>query len=504
MALAAYHRRAAVAAAQVLEGFDEERFAAAVSTPVGISFGADAAACPEGRALLDLLVRLVARLYPTISIVAPEHGRVTNELIDLSRRINPEIEVGEAEIGIRVGADGTAFPTTIYAGSDGWDALVSTEQPQMIGASDNVLGAGAAACIAAANLFRAVVLPLPRLDDTVRYSTFYLDNALTAAEEAPALSTVALNRTALIGIGAIGNATVWALANSEIVGRIELVDPENVELSNLQRYVLTEQSDIGKQKAKLASRSFEGRDLKVRAHAVPLAAFLAERGTGFERLVVAVDNRRDRIAAQASLPRVALNSWTQPGDLGVSIHPRFGEGACVSCLYTGDGPVPNEDELVAQALRVPERQMEIRALLATGAPPSLELLDAVAAGLGVDAPLVRAFAGRPVRSLYVEGLCGGAILPLGACGLPMQEVHVPLAHQSALAGVLLAARLLRHAAGFGPDETLVSRFDVLRPVGVELTQPQSRLEGKRCICGDSDFVVAYREKWPDSPGDRDP
>lgn len=50
--------------------------------------------------------------------------------------------------------------------------------------------------------------------------------------------------------------------------------------------------------------------------------------------------------------------------------------------------MPNEDELVSQALRVPERQMEVRALLATGEPPSAEFLDAVVAALGVDAPLV--------------------------------------------------------------------------------------------------------------------
>jgi molybdopterin/thiamine biosynthesis adenylyltransferase len=497
MALAAYHRRAAVAAAQVLEGFDEERFAAALSTPVGISFGSEAASSPEGRAFLDLLIRLVARLYPVVGINAPA-GLETEkgELLDLSRRINPEIEFREAELGIAAGRDAAAFPTTIYAGSDGWDALVSTEEPQTIGASDNILGAGAAACIAAANLFRAVVLRDP-LDQTVRYSTFHLDNAVSSSDQAPALSTVALDHTALIGIGAIGNAVIWALECSQIVGRIELVDPQEVELSNLQRYVLTEQSDVGEQKAKLAARLFKGGDLKARAQPASLAEFFAEQGTTFERLAVALDSRRDRIAAQASLPQIAFNAWTQPGDLGVSVHPQFGEGACISCLYLGDRPVPNEDELVAQALRVPERQMEVRALLATGGWPSAEFLDAVAAALEVDPPLVHQFAERPIQSLYVEGLCGGAILPLGALGLPTQELHVPLAHQSALAGVLLAARLLRHAAGYGPYETLISRFDVLRSIGVELTQRRERLQGRRCICGDPDFVAAYRVKWPE-------
>jgi ThiF family len=498
MALAAYHRRGALAAAQVLENFDDQRFAAALSAPVGVTFAAEAVSSPEGYALLDLLVRLVARLYPTLSINAPAKlDAKKSELLELSRRINPAIEFGDADLGIAVGADAVPFATTIYAGSEGWDALVSTEGPQAIGTSENILGAGAAACIAAANLFRAVVLPDCPLDQTVRYSTFHLDNAASSDGAAPALPTVTLDRTALIGAGAIGNATIWALANSEIVGRIELVDPEEVELSNLQRYVLTEQSDIGKQKAKLGARLFREHDLKARAQPVSLAAFLAKSGTAFERLVVALDNRRDRIAAQASLPRVAFNSWTQPGDLGVSVHPRFGEGACISCLYLGDRPVPNEDELVAQALRVPGRQMEIRALLAAGGPPSTDLLDAVAEGLGVDPPLVHRFAGRPLRSLYVEGLCGGAILPLGAVGLPSQEMHVPLAHQSALAGVLLAARVLRHAAGYGPEETRLSRLDVLRPVGVDLTQPRERLSGRRCICSDSDFVAAYRAKWPD-------
>jgi hypothetical protein len=53
--------------------------------------------------------------------------------------------------------------------------------------------------------------------------------------------------------------------------------------------------------------------------------------------------------------------------------------------------------------------------------------------------------GRPIRELYVEGVCGGGLIPLGVIGLPRQELHVPLAHQSALAGVLLASALAKRA-----------------------------------------------------------
>jgi hypothetical protein len=230
------------------------------------------------------------------------------------------------------------------------------------------------------------------------------------------------------------------------------------------------------------------------------AEFVAHHGKALERIAVGVDNRRDRIAVQASLPRSAFNAWTQPGDLGISVHPHFGRaGACISCLYLPDGERLNDDELVARALGIPERSREVRTLLATGAPTPPDLLDAVAIALGVDLELVHAYAGRKIHDLYSEGICGGAVIPLGAAGRPTQVVHVPLAHQSALAGVLLAASLLREAAGLGPDDTRVSRLNVLQQVGVELAQPMPRVEGRRCLCGDADFVRVYEQKWTAQP-----
>src|ERR1700674_2055845 len=60
MALADYYARNALAASQVLAGFDEERIRMALeSVRVGLAIGTDAAQCSEGRALLDLLIRLL-------------------------------------------------------------------------------------------------------------------------------------------------------------------------------------------------------------------------------------------------------------------------------------------------------------------------------------------------------------------------------------------------------------------------------------------------------------
>lgn len=56
---------------------------------------------------------------------------------------------------------------------------------------------------------------------------------------------------------------------------------------------------------------------------------------------------------------------------------------------------------------------------------------------------------------YIEGLCGGAVLPLQRTGRPRQDVHVPIAHQSALAGVLLAASAAQDALALKPVRTLL-------------------------------------------------
>lgn len=103
-----------------------------------------------------------------------------------------------------------------------------------------------------------------------------------------------------------------------------------------------------------------------------------------------------------------------------------------------------------------------------------------------------------------EGLCGGAVIGLETLGSPPQDVHVPLAHQSALAGVLLAAAFVRHELDGPVATTRVTSVDVLRKLGVHLSRPLA-WHDPRCICRDSAYVTAFRNKWPqflDPPGGR--
>jgi hypothetical protein len=212
-------------------------------------------------------------------------------------------------------------------------------------------------------------------------------------------------------------------------------------------------------------------------------------------VLVALDSAADRRTVQASLPEWIVNAWTQPGDLGVSIHGRFsGVGACLNCLYLPAGSVKNEDEMVSEALAIPEYRQQVRELLYQGGPLPSELMDLVAERLDVPRGALVPFQEQPVRELYVKGFCGGAVLSLDRLGAPHREVHVPLAHQSALAGVQLAASFVRQLREQSKAPTNVIRIDVLHPVGQSLCQPAQQGD-RRCLCADEDFVGRYREKW---------
>ena len=245
----------------------------------------------------------------------------------------------------------------------------------------------------------------------------------------------------LAGAGAIGNAAAWALSRLNVSGYIDIVDRESVDLGNLQRYVMTGRSAENKSKAMLLASQFR-RKLKAKGHMVSIAQYLETRGHSTDVLLLALDSAEDRRAAQASLPQFVTNAWTAPDDSGVSVR-NFELGGCVSCLYHPSSPEPNEDELIAHTLGIPKGVVEVRHLLVTAQGVTRDLLVDIAHTRNIAIDKLLPFEGRSLRCLYVEGFCGGAVIPLSEAPNPSMEVHVPLAYQSAIAGILLAAAALQ-------------------------------------------------------------
>ena len=496
MALADFFPRDAVAISQVLQGFQTDAFTEKLEgVRVAIAFGEEAATSRDGRELLDLSVRLAARLYPGLTfITVPAGDRFADELMALATRINPNIEAsktGTANVGLSVGLDAPAVNTpTIYAGCDGWLARVGTEGPYRTSDLGNPFGAGFAACLVAANLFRFLFLPdgTTSLDADINFPP-------DAASFPSLVASTLTDPLVLVGVGAVGNSASWALARAPLTGHIYLVDPQVVELSNLQRYVLCARADEGGIKVDVAGKEFGGA-LQALPHQGTWASFLRANGYKWERVLVALDSAHDRRAVQGSLPRWIANAWTQVGDLGVSSHSFLGPDACLACLYLPAQKSKNQDQIIAEGLRIPQFQDPVRLLLGSGQATGKELCDAVATAWGISAKTLEPYVGRPIRELWVEGICGGGIIPLGEAGPAPRELQVPLAFQSALAGMLLATEAICDVlTGGARRRTLVRRMDVLRPLGDPSPQPALKAGTGSCICEDLDFVAAYRAKY---------
>ena len=496
MALADFFPRDAVALSQVLQGFQTDAFIQKLQgARVAISFGEEAATTRDGRQLLDLTVRLAARLYPSVTFATvPAGGQFADELTVLASNINPNIKVsrtGTSNVCLAIGMDAPAVDApTIHAGCDGWSARVGTEGPYGTSDLGNPFGAGFAACLATANLFRLLFFPKGSalVDADISFPS--------DASSFPKLMDAELtDPLVLVGVGAVGNSAAWALARTSLSGQVYLVDPQTIDLSNLQRYVLCARGDEGCIKVEIVGNEFRGA-LQARPYQGPWASFLGAKGYNWERVLVALDSAHDRRAVQGSLPRWIVNGWTQVGDLGVSCHSFLGEGACLACLYLPNQKSKNEDQIISEGLKIPEFQNQVRFLLGNRQGTDRDLCETIASAWNVPVKTLDPYVGRPIRELWVEGVCGGGIVPLGEAGQVPRELQVPLAFQSALAGVLLAAETVRDVLTAGVQRrTLVRRLDVLRPLGDPSPQPALKAGTGNCICEDRDFIAAYQAKY---------
>ncbi|ODT03003.1 MAG: hypothetical protein ABS52_11230 [Gemmatimonadetes bacterium SCN 70-22] len=573
MALAPFFDKAALAAAAVLQGFDRERFAAALDTqPIVVAFDDMAARSTEGRTTLTLAVNLAARLYPTLALVA--HGTdaeaLLPELVAIACAVNPHIALtaggaatcdsAEPDAVVLVVGETAArafgfadTATTVYIGSRGWEARVSTSRPVGSGTTTLPFGAAAAACLGAANLFRHVFraqLSNAGLDDALAFSTLSLKTRLGSevagheildADARVTLADVDLGEVVLVGAGAVGQGALWTLARLPgIRGTLHVVDGEAIDASNPQRYVLATSADEDTKKVALAVELMrtapdpvapgasdgsvvrrvpptERATFTVVPHDVRWGQFLAARPTPWRlaRVLVALDSARDRVAVQAALPQWIANAWTQPGDLGLSRHTGFSQTACLACLYMPtSASAANEDVLVAEAVGLAGQHMLVRHLLATGAPVEDDVIAQMAAGLGVSVEPLRAFRGRPLRAFYSEAVCGGVVLRLQSeqrrldaqqelegvgptTGQPRDRAAmVPMAFQSVLAGVLLGAATVAEAAGIpAPEAGQKAVLNLLRPVTARLLVPVARHGSGKCLCQDVDYQAAFDAQW---------
>lgn len=466
-----------------------------------------------------LATNLCARLYPRLRITAPPG--VAQECKSVALAINPLCEV-DTDVGPSDGVMTWAMPartaSAVRVAPAGWDVLVDRPDCAVIQPS-NILVSLAAATIGVGELFRSIFaefLPTGRVHETPAVL-----NVLTLGDsraDLPSLpSDIDIGRVYLAGAGAVGQATIYTLARVSARGTLVVVDPEQIALSNLQRYVLANDGDVGSSKCSLAVRALRGSRIETLCH----EASWGDDGVGGDRADVvcaAVDTESVRMEIQAGLPRSTYNAWTQPADLGWSRHEDFGNAPCLACLYWPNRPRPSQHELIATA--VGQAELRVLAYLTVKVPvgtplrpeqiprlPNMpvpadsgswverSLLEDIATSLRIPAGEIEHWRDKQLADLYREGICGGALVRSHVRELS-REMAVPLAHQSVLAGIMLAAQVLiansPELRTYRPSAT-EARLNVLSGLPQIAVRPRQRSEG--CICGDADFVERYRGKW---------
>lgn len=439
------------------------------------------------RAIAEMSVNLAARLYPFLAINTPNE-ELRKQLINLAESINPRIEVSAGsppEFTVGIGA--IAGDRAVHAASSGWVAEVTTGKMPSEGPT-NPYSSAAAAALAWSEIFRRVFLH-QYSDQDVRVSL--LDYGETTGRDLE-LSELSVGEVLFVGVGAVGNAAIWAMSRDLATsGHLTLIDHETLSLSNLQRYVLGTMSDIEQPKVNLAAKILGGSRLETRVSQLTLE----EHGTAAKNcptICISLDNIEGRRAAQALLPRLIVNGWTGEGSLGASWHEFDNGQACLACLYHPHGEGLSIVQQAARAFGLSEERAI--QLWLTRAPLDGEERRRAAKKLGVHASVLAPWRKRPIGDLYTDIVCGA--VPIDLPGVKNVEV-VPLAHQSVLAGVMMAAELLKRTnkslSTLSQREPLVAWEDVLRKPPQQWRRPRGRERG--CICGDAVYQEVYRAKW---------
>ncbi len=153
------------------------------------------------------------------------------------------------------------------------------------------------------------------------------------------------SRIVIIGCGALGSVSANLLVRAG-VGRVLLIDRDFVELDNLQRQVLYDESDVGLPKAMVARDKLRAVNSGIEIHGCiadvdfrNIESLVLDHGA--DVVIDGTDNFEIRFLINDACVRHSI-PWVYAGCLGaegqvMTVLP--GETACLNCLMS-DGPPP--------------------------------------------------------------------------------------------------------------------------------------------------------------------
>nr|WP_315464329.1 molybdopterin-synthase adenylyltransferase MoeB [uncultured Rhodoferax sp.] len=150
----------------------------------------------------------------------------------------------------------------------------------------------------------------------------------------------------IIGAGGLGAPAAMYLAAAGI-GKITLVDPDTVDLTNLQRQIIHTTHSVGQAKVLSASESLKAINPLTAVHAIQAnadAEWLAEHLPAVDVVLDCCDNFQTRQAVNracvhAHIPLVSGAAIRFDGQVSV-FDSRGGDGPCYACAFPPDAAPP--------------------------------------------------------------------------------------------------------------------------------------------------------------------
>lgn len=158
-------------------------------------------------------------------------------------------------------------------------------------------------------------------------------------EDDEALPTdIDIGRWLVVGAGALGGNTlaILGMARENLKGVLEIVDPDLVDLTNLNRLIESLVTHVKTcKKVDLAAFSFRDSNVKVTPRAVPyenLRASQLLQIEDFKVVISGVDQMSTRAFVQSDWPRLLVDGGTRGYTWRVSTIENGGGGYCLGCL----------------------------------------------------------------------------------------------------------------------------------------------------------------------------
>lgn len=465
------------------------------STPITITADNELLESKNGEIMMETLVNTVSRFADKIILQLPDSilfSRLEKIILDIGCKL--EESKGEIpEIVVSVGNTLLKGKFNVCINSSGWVSYVAIDSEVKILQKylQNPIGAMGAVCFASAEVFKKM-LELNGCEKkwakihTKEMSFSFLDYTFTESNIDYSLD-VNIGKILLVGAGAVGSGFLYSLSKFDnILGDIKVIDPDDIDKSNLNRCLTYFNSDIEKNKAKTVEK-YSMNKITIRGENIKLDQLKKQRKE-FPIIISTVDNNDARYEIQYDLPEIIFHGATGNSVSAVSVIKLL-ENACLCCIFESS---KSHEEIISDEMGIPLNKVEdaINKKLIF----SEEHFEFMKDKLGVNVRKFEKLIGRPFEDVYKKEVCGTINLKT-----TNGEKSPSIPFVSFFSGLALTAEIIKYSKKELHQFPMISMPDFLQ---INLFSPLSyniakRIKNPNCIlkCSKNNIQKIYSEKW---------